>query len=74
MTPGAAAKLGLRMEAPGAIPNAVALRGVITDDEIEALRERNAARLAAAQERLGERWLLARPRARRVDHMAGRLE
>ena len=62
MTPRAASTLGLRMEAPGATPLADILRGVITDDEIEALRERNAARLAAAQERLGERWLLARPR------------
>lgn len=75
MTPRAAATLGLRLEAPGAIPNAVALRGVISDDELDALRERNARRLEAAQERLGEKWLLARPGARRIaNHIAGRLE
>ena len=62
MTPRTAAAIGLRMEAPGATPLADILRGVISDDEIEALRERNAARLREAQERLGERWLLARPR------------
>lgn len=56
-------KLGLRLEAPGATPNAEILRGVISDEEIEALRQRNAVRLRAAQESLGERWLIARPRS-----------
>lgn len=75
MSPAALAKLGVRLEAPGATPLADILRGVISDDELDALRERNAARLAAAQERLGERWLLARPRARRIaNHITGRLE
>ncbi|MBP6777297.1 MAG: hypothetical protein KA151_08590 [Piscinibacter sp.] len=50
--------LGLRLEAPGATPNAEILRGVISDEEIEALRERNAARLIAEQKRLGSRWVM----------------
>ena len=61
MSPAALARIGLRLEAPGAIPNADALRGVVSDDDLEALRERNARRLLAEQERLGERWLVARP-------------
>jgi len=62
MSPAALARIGVRLEAPGAIPNTDALRGVVSDDDLKALRERNARRLTAAQERLGERWLLARPR------------
>lgn len=34
------------------------LRGVITDQDLAALRERNAQRIAAASEQLGERWVL----------------
>lgn len=62
MSLAALARIGLRLEAPGAIPNTDALRGVVSDDDLQALRERNARRLAVAQEKLGERWLLARPR------------
>lgn len=62
MSPAALARIGVRLEAPGAIPNTDTLRGVVSDEDIKALRERNARRLTAAQERLGERWLLARPR------------
>lgn len=58
MNDAAAHKLGLRLEAPGATPNADILRGVISDEEIEALRERNAARLIAEQKRLGSRWVM----------------
>lgn len=61
MSPAALARIGLRLEAPGAIPNTDTLRGVITEEDLEALRERNAIRLAAEQERLGEKWLIARP-------------
>ena len=36
--------------------------GVVSADDLDALRERNARRLREAQERLGDKWLLARPR------------
>ncbi len=42
-----------------ALAHTHALRGVMSDADIEALRERNAARLRAEQERLGDRWVMA---------------
>lgn len=49
-----------------ALAHTHALRGVMSDADIEALRERNAARLRAEQERLGDRWVLAGTRRPKV--------
>lgn len=51
------ASIGIRYESPGAVD---VLTGVMADADIDALRERNAKRLEAAQRALGDRWLLAR--------------
>lgn len=47
-------------------PNLNLPRGVMSDADIEALRERNAARLRAEQERLGDRWVMAGTRRPKV--------
>lgn len=47
----------LRYETPGAKPLADTLLGVIDDDMLQALRERNAARAEAARIALGDRWI-----------------
>lgn len=49
-----------------ALAHTHALRGVMSDADIEALRERNAIRLRAEQERLGDRWVLAGTRRPKV--------
>ena len=62
MNRSALANIGVRLEAPGATPHTEALRGVASADDLDAPRERNARRLREAQEQLGDKWLLARPR------------
>lgn len=49
----------IRYETPGATRYTDILRGVVDDEALKALRERNAARLAEAQAALGPTWLLA---------------
>ncbi len=40
---------------------AAPLNGVLTDEQIEQMRQRNQVRLQAAQEGLGSKWLVAQP-------------
>lgn len=49
--------------------NLILLHGVMSDEDIEALRERNAIRLRAEQERLGDRWVLAGTRLHAIRHV-----
>lgn len=55
----------LRYETPGAKPLTDLLRGVLDDDAVQALRERNAQRVAQAKAALGDRWIGAKPVTRR---------
>lgn len=55
----------IRYETPGATRYTDILRGVVDDESMKALRERNAQRLLEAQARLGDRWLLAQQVARK---------
>lgn len=55
----------IRYETPGATRYSELLRGVVDDEALKALRERNATRLLEAQARLGDRWLLAQQVARK---------
>lgn len=51
----------IRYEKPGAKLLAEVFRGVVSDEELEALRQRNAERLRQAKIALGAKWLLAVP-------------
>ncbi len=48
-----------RVRDVAALAHTHVLHRVMSEDDIEALRERNAIRLRTEQERLGERWVLA---------------
>ena len=55
-----------RVRDVAALAHTHVLHRVMSEDDIEALRERNAARLRAEQGRLGDRWVLAGTRREKV--------
>lgn len=55
-----------RVRDVAALAHTHVLHRVMSEDDIEALRERNAIRLRAEQERLGDRWVLAGTRPAKV--------